>query len=56
MYVIFTAGLFRQLNVRLQDVLLPEDKGQVTVNHTTDSHAYQQVRLRFMQLKYINTI
>jgi hypothetical protein len=40
--------LFRQLNVRLQDVLLLEDKGQVTVNHTTDTHAHQQVRLRFM--------
>jgi hypothetical protein len=56
MYVIFTAKLFRQLNVRLWDVLLPEGNGQVTVNHATDSHAYQQVRLRFMQLNYSNTM
>lgn len=56
MYVMFTAELFRQLIVRLRDVLLPERNGQVTVNHTTDSHAYQQVRLRFVQLNYSNTM
>lgn len=52
----FIAGLFRQLNVMLQDVLLLEGKGQVTVNHAADSPTFQQVKLRFTQLNYRNTL
>lgn len=56
MYLILTTGVFIQLNVRLQDVLLPEGKGQLTINHAADSPASQQVRLRFIQLNCSNTM